>query len=94
MSSPADKIAVPRVPRLSAQGSPFLPAVSPLWARAVATPAVHFFGISGDDDPSHLCRNALLHEPPCASTIFTAPAASVQELRSDLATAAEAEPRQ
>jgi hypothetical protein len=94
VSSPADAIAVPRAPRPFAQGSLFLLAVSPLWTRAVATPAVRFFGISGGDDPSHLCRNALLLEPLCASTPVAAPAASVRALRFDLATAAEAEPRQ
>ena len=67
MSSPADAIAVPRAPWLSAQGSLFLLGVSPLWTRAVATPAVRFFGISGGDDPSHLCRNALLHEASATS---------------------------
>ena len=94
MSSPAATIAAPRDLRLPARGSLFRPAVLPLAARAVAMPATHVFGISGGGDPAHLYRIALLHKPPYAAMIFTPPAAGVQELRFDLATAAEAEPRQ
>ena len=94
MSFPAATIAAPRDLRLPVRGSLFRLAVLPLAARAVAMPATHVFGISGGGDPAHLYRIALLHKPPYATMIFTAPAAGVQELRFELATAAEAEPRQ
>ena len=61
---------------------------------AVATPAMHVFGISGDDDPAHLSKIALLREDPCGFMIGTAPAAGVCALHCDLARSAAAELRQ
>jgi len=62
VNSPVATIEVPRALRLPARGSLFWLAVAPLAALAVATLAMHVFGISGGDDPAHLYKIALLRD--------------------------------
>jgi hypothetical protein len=62
VNSPVVTIEVPRALRLPARGSLFRLAVAPLAALAVATLAMHVFGISSGDDPAHLYKIALLRD--------------------------------